>query len=288
MSSRISDVRRQFNRNANSYDAHAHIQRLMSDRLAQSFLGLKSKSNFSGLNILEIGCGTGNLTETLVTEWPSASITALDIAPAMIKLAEQRVLSAETNFNSIRKKSSDSLRFLHADVETWAPDAKAASFDLIVSNACFQWLSNPGQTLGHLRRMLRPGGSLTFTTFGPDTFCEMHEAFNEVYRANGMEPQRHGLRFLSTDEWSSLLKEAGFSSIQFERSIQTETYASARDFLHSVKAMGASTSEAITVSGLSSRSLFTSMYKEYEAKFSIPEGVAASYDILLFQALAEE
>ncbi|MFF2910725.1 malonyl-ACP O-methyltransferase BioC [Paenibacillus sp. NPDC057934] len=287
MSSRISDVRRQFNRNANSYDAHAHIQRLMSDRLAQSFLGLKNKSNIAGLNILEIGCGTGKLTETLVTEWPSASITALDIAPEMIKLAEQRLLSADTNFNGIRKKSSDSLHFLHADVEMWAPDAKSASFDLIVSNACFQWLSNPGPTLGHLRRMLRPGGSLLFTTFGPDTFCEMHEAFNEVYRVNGMEPQRHGLRFLSTDEWSSLLKEAEFSSIHCERWVQTEKYASARDFLHSVKAMGASTSEAITVRGLSSRRLFASMYKEYEEKFSIQGGVAASYDLLLIQTLAD-
>ncbi|MFF2015160.1 malonyl-ACP O-methyltransferase BioC [Paenibacillus sp. NPDC058177] len=287
MSSRISDIRRQFNRNANSYDTHAHVQRLMSDRLAKSFLGMKTKSNISGPNILEIGCGTGTLTEILVSEWPSANITALDIAPAMIKLAEQRVLSDEANFNGIRKKPSDRLRFLQADVEMWALDAKAASFDLIVSNACFQWLSNPRQTLGHLQRMLRPGGSLIFTTFGPDTFCEMHEAFNEAYRANGLEPQRHGLRFLSTGEWNSILKESGFSSIQLERSIQTEKYASARDFLHSVKSMGASTSEAVNVRGLSSRRLFANMYKEYEEKFSIEGGVTASYDLLLIQASAE-
>ncbi|MCU6796255.1 malonyl-ACP O-methyltransferase BioC [Paenibacillus sp. WQ 127069] len=287
MSSRMSEIRRQFNRSANSYDAHAHVQRLMSDRLAKSFLGWKNKSNIVGLNILEIGCGTGMLTEILVTEWPSASITALDIAPAMIKLAEQRVLSDEANFNGIRKMTSDRLRFLHADVEMWAKNAPTSSLDLIVSNACFQWLSNPRQTLGHLRRILRPGGSLIFTTFGPDTFCEMHKAFNEVYRANGMEPQRHGLWFLSTNEWNSLLKESGFSNIQFERSIQTEKYASARDFLHSVKAMGASTSEAVTMRGLSSRRLFANMYKEYEGNFSIQGGVIASYDLLLIQALAD-
>ncbi|MFD1906715.1 methyltransferase domain-containing protein [Paenibacillus rhizoplanae] len=97
MSSRISNIRRQFNRSANSYDAHAQVQRIMSDRLAGSFIGWKNKGNVAGLNILEIGCGTGALTEILINEWPSASITALDIAPAMIKLAEQRVLSAEAN-----------------------------------------------------------------------------------------------------------------------------------------------------------------------------------------------
>ncbi|MCL6605316.1 MAG: malonyl-ACP O-methyltransferase BioC [Paenibacillus sp.] len=283
-SRRISEIRRQFNRSANSYDAHAHVQRMMSDRLAKPFIGWKNKSNIAELNILEIGCGTGTLTEILVNEWPSSSITALDIAPAMIKLAEQRVLSADVNFNGIRKITSDRLRFILADVEMWAPEAPTASFDIIVSNACFQWLSNPRQTLGHLQRMLRPGGMLKFTTFGPDTFCEMHKAFNEAYRASGMDPQRHGLSFLSTNEWNKLLKESGFSSIYYERSIQMENYASARDFLHSVKAMGASTSEAVTMRGLSSRRLFANMYKEYEDKFSKEDGVVATYDLLLFQA----
>jgi len=284
--SRISEIRRQFNRHANSYDAHAHVQRLMLNRLSESISEWKKKNHLAELNILEIGCGTGTLTEILVNEWPSASITALDIAPAMIKMAEQRVLSAEVSFKSSKKITSDRLRFLPADVEMWAKNAPTASFDLIVSNACFQWLSKPKQTLGHLRRMLRPGGALIFTTFGPGTFYEMHEAFNEVYRTNGLEPQRHGLWFLSTNEWNSMLKESGFSSIHFERSIETEKYASARDFLHSVKAMGASTSEAVTMRGLSTRRLFTNMYKEYEEKFSIQEGVTVSYDLLLFQASA--
>ncbi|NQX60592.1 malonyl-ACP O-methyltransferase BioC [Paenibacillus qinlingensis] len=284
MSSRISNIRRQFNRSANSYDAHAHVQRIMSDRLADSFIRWENKGNVAGLNILEIGCGTGTLTEFLVNRWPGASITALDIAPEMIKLAEQRVFSAEANL--IGEITSDRLRFLHADVEMWAPDAPMASFDLIVSNACFQWLSNPRQTLAHVRRLLRPGGMLIFTTFGPDTFYEMHKAFNEVYRASGLEPQRHGLSFLSTNEWYNLLKESGFSSIHSECSIQREKYASVREFLLSVKAMGASTSEAASIRGLSLRRLFSNMYKEYEDKFSLQGGVVATYDLLLLQASA--
>ncbi|MGG1636083.1 malonyl-ACP O-methyltransferase BioC [Paenibacillus sp. NRS-1760] len=288
MSSRINDIRRQFNRRANSYDAHAHVQRMMSDQLAKAFIEWKNKRNIAIPNILEIGCGTGTLTEILVNEWPSASITALDIAPAMIKLAEQRVLSNEAKRDGIIKNTSDHISFIQADVEVWAEDAQESSYDLIVSNACFQWLSNPRQTLGHLRRMLRPGGLLLFTTFGPATFCEMHYAFNEAYRASAVEPQRHGLWFLSTNEWSILLKQSGFSSIQSESFIQIEKYASARDFLHSVKAMGASTSEANTTRGLSSRRLFANMYKEYEEKFSIQGGVAASYELLMIQALANE
>ncbi|HEY2491704.1 MAG TPA: malonyl-ACP O-methyltransferase BioC [Paenibacillus sp.] len=284
MISKNSAIQRQFNRHASSYDAQAHIQRTMADQLTKSLVEWKDEGFTDESSILEIGCGTGALTEILVNKCPNASITALDIAPAMIEQAEQRVLSAITKHLNARQSTTDRLRFLKADVEMWAVRAETDSFDLIVSNACFQWLSNPETTLGHLRRILRSSGLLIFTTFGPDTFCELHQAFNQVYRANGMEPRRHGLSFQSITQWGQLLEEAGFSNIQYECSIQTEKYPTARDFLLSVKAMGASTSEAPTIRGLSPRRLFTNMYEEYEDKFSIHGGVAATYDLLFIQA----
>ncbi|SDT27112.1 malonyl-CoA O-methyltransferase [Paenibacillaceae bacterium GAS479] len=274
MRGKMGPVGRQFNRNAATYDAHAHVQRMMSIQLADSLQCLKERD--SKVNILEIGCGTGALTEMLAKEWHDAKITALDIAPEMIKLARKRVFSG------------DRVSFLHADAEIWGADAPSAMYDIIVSNACFQWLSRPEQTFSHFRRMLRPGGLLVFTTFGPATFYELHQAFEEVYRARGMEPQRHGLSFKSGDQWISLLKEAGFSGVQSERTLHVETYASVRGFLYSIKAMGASTSGAAAASGLSMRRLFASMYKEYETKFSVPGGVTASYDLLLMLASADD
>ncbi|KOY16069.1 malonyl-ACP O-methyltransferase BioC [Paenibacillus xylanivorans] len=281
---RNSAVQRQFNRRAISYDAHAHIQRSMADHLARSLAGWKGKDFLSNTSILEIGCGTGALTQILVNEWPNANITALDIAPEMIEVASKRFRSAE--HSGSRNRATDRLRFLQADIETWATTAPESSMDIIVSSACFQWISSPQETLGHLRRMLRPGGLLIFTTFGPDTFCEMHEAFNEVYRVNGMEPQRHGLSFPSPVQWENMLNQSGYSSFNCERSIHKEKYASVRNFLYTVKGMGASTSEAVTVSGYSLRRLFTDMYREYENRFSMQGGVAATYDLLLIQSLA--
>jgi malonyl-CoA O-methyltransferase len=281
--SRNSAVQRQFNRSAISYDTHAHVQRSMANQLARSLAGWKNKGLPSEPSILEIGCGTGALTQIVVNAWPSAKITAIDIAPEMIELASKRFRSAQ--HPGSRNRPADRLRFLQADIETWAATAPESSVDIIVSNACFQWLSSPQETLSQLRRMLRPGGLLLFTTFGPDTFREMHEAFNEVYRVNGMEPQRHGLSFASPVQWEILLQESGYSSFNCERSIHKEKYASARDFLYSVKGMGASTSEAVTIPGHSLRRLFTDMYQEYENKFSIQGGVAATYDLLFIQSV---
>jgi malonyl-CoA O-methyltransferase len=286
MGSNKNAIQCQFNRSAaGSYDIHAHVQRSMADQVAKSLIGWKNEVRSAApLQILEIGCGTGTLTEILLNEWPSASITALDIAPAMIKAAENRILSKSANHAGYSNNQPTRVRFLQADIEMWATEALMNSFDLIVSNACFQWLSNPRQTLIQLRRILHAEGLLVFTSFGPETFYELHEAFNEAYRVNGMEPQRHGLSFQSTAGWNDLLKEAGFSNIHYESSIQTERYASAKEFLHSVKAMGASTSEANAISGLSLRRLFAEMYREYEDKFSLQDGVAATYDLQLFQA----
>jgi malonyl-CoA O-methyltransferase len=269
-------IRRQFTRSANGlYDAHAAVQRDMASRLAASLHERKNESVAARLDMLEIGCGTGVLTEMLVRDWPFASITALDIAPAMLETAEKRV-------------GNGRVRFLAADAESWPADAEQGSFDLIVSSACFQWLRRPAETLRRLRRLLRPGGMLAFATFGPQTFRELHLAFEAVYRDRGKPPQRHGLSFQTAEQWQSMLMETGYERARCERSLQIMTYASAREFLHSIKAVGASATEAAGSRGLGSRQLFAGMFREYEAKFSISGGVTATYELLQFHASVDQ
>ncbi|MFC5471071.1 malonyl-ACP O-methyltransferase BioC [Cohnella suwonensis] len=285
MIDRKSAIRRQFNRSAaGSYDAHAHVQRIMAHKLSNSLESWRREGDNDAPRILEIGCGTGMLTEIMVNDWPNSSITAIDIAPAMIAAAERRVRTSFAEGSAHGERRSSRVRFLHADVEAWSASASPSSFDLIVSSACFQWLNRPKQTLENLRRMLSPGGLIAFATFGPETFRELHASFDAVYRANGNNPERHGLSFQSADQWGSLLKETRFSTIRCERLVHTETHASAREFLHSVKALGASASEAAASRGFGSRRLIAGMYEEYERSFSLPGGVAATYEALFVAA----
>ncbi|MEI2281895.1 malonyl-ACP O-methyltransferase BioC [Paenibacillus polysaccharolyticus] len=274
-------VQQRFNRNASSYDAHAHVQRKMATLLAEIAAHGKNNTLSHSLNFLEVGCGTGVLTRMIARDWPDASITAVDIAPEMIRLASRRVQHAEDG-----KGTAEGVRFMQADIEKWFHQVPSCSVDIIVSNACFQWLHDPQRTLTGLKRILRPGGRLLFTTFGTDTFREMHEAFHEVYLACGMQPQRHGLSFHSAEEWRVMLERSGFTSYSENRLVHIERYASARDFLHSVKGMGASASEAVQVPEVSLRTLFTRMYKVYEDRFSVGAagGVQATYDLLFIEA----
>lgn len=279
----ISHIQSRFNRNSRSYDAHAYVQRSMADQLAQILIEWKNKEHVEMPDILEVGCGTGALTQILTNEWPGATFTALDLAPEMIKIAKKRICSTDSQISNNHCKP-DHIRFIHADIEKWSADAPASCFHIIISNACFQWLSDPEQTLAQLQRMLRPGGILLFSTFGPVTFCEMHKSFEHAYRVHGMEPQRHGLSFHSVVQWKQMLEISGYSTVHHERSIYMEKYASARDFLYSVKAMGASASEAEPGAGKRLRSLFASMYEEYEKNYSLPGGIAVTYELLYIQA----
>ncbi|MDU0203242.1 MULTISPECIES: malonyl-ACP O-methyltransferase BioC [Paenibacillus] len=276
------EIERQFNRSsAGSYDEHANVQKMMAEQLAEALgvLDVTRKSTPARVgSILEIGCGTGIVTSGLVEKYPIASITALDLAPGMLRAAEQRVRGSQP--------ADRDIRFIHGDVEKWSATAPPASFDLIVSGACFQWLQQPKQTLQHLRRLLRPGGVLVFTTFGPTTFYELHESFMEAYRQNGQQPQRHGLTFQSGAGWREMLVDSGFTHthIHEDRLLHVETYPTPKDFLHAVKAMGASTSEAAVAPGIGRRRLFVDMYKAYVTKFSVLGGVSATYELLMMQA----
>ncbi|WNR44936.1 malonyl-ACP O-methyltransferase BioC [Paenibacillus roseipurpureus] len=281
-------IQRQFDRSAaGAYDAHAHVQRSMANALLQSLKGRLPASGVRTSDILEIGCGTGYVTEKLLTELtepPPASITAVDLAPAMLAAAQQRIQRVSAQRGDLAEQSKTQVQFLLEDVELWAANAAPASFDIIISNACFQWLRDPQRTLVSLRRLLRPGGVIAFSTFGPETFHELHQAFAKAYCANGLTPQRHGKSFPSGDAWDRLLQAAGFSDRAFEQWLHVEEHASVSDFLHAVKAVGASTSEASPSRGLGSRRLFTQMYGHYEQAFSSPKGIRATYEVYLFLA----
>ena len=152
-------VKMHFNANARSYDLYAHVQKKMASRLIE-FSNIKQVEPVN--EILDIGCGTGHLTELLRKHFPTARITAVDIAPQMIEFAADK--------------------FHGRDIEFICADAQemelSRNYDLIVSNASFQWFNNLQLTLGQLYSKLNNNGILCFSTFGDKTFNELHKSYN--------------------------------------------------------------------------------------------------------------
>jgi SAM-dependent methyltransferase len=95
-----------------------------------------------GSAVLEVGCGTGQLTEQLAGY--GFDLTAVDIGPSMIAIAGRRPNAGTVNFNVVAFEDFE---------------APGSSFDLIVSATAFHWV-DPGTGFEKAARILRPGGWL--------------------------------------------------------------------------------------------------------------------------------
>lgn len=91
-----------------------------------------------GSPALEIGCGTGQLTRSLAAR--GLALTAIDIAPAMVRAARRGVPGA---------------RFAACAFEDF--DGSGGPFDLIASATAFHWI-DPEIGMHRVAELLRPGG----------------------------------------------------------------------------------------------------------------------------------
>ncbi|HEY2080684.1 MAG TPA: class I SAM-dependent methyltransferase [Streptosporangiaceae bacterium] len=98
-----------------------------------------------GSDVLEIGCGTGQLTRQLAGR--AFNLTAIDIGAAMIEAARRDVADLMVQFQ----------------VSSFEDLAGSERFDLIVSATAFHWV-DPSVGLAKAARMLRPGGWLALLT----------------------------------------------------------------------------------------------------------------------------
>ena len=101
-----------------------------------------------GSAVLEIGCGTGQLTERLASS--RFRLTAIDIGPSMIAAARRRLAGD-------RADEPTAVSFQVTSFEDLA--AADASFDLLISSAAFHWI-DPEVAFSKSARLLRPGGWL--------------------------------------------------------------------------------------------------------------------------------
>ena len=163
-------VLRRFSAGATRYEAHAHAQRLSAvDLLAYTGASLgPAPDRGGGFKILEPGCGTGLYTRMLLDAFRGASVFGVDISEAMVRVARRGI-------------DDPRARFAVADAEEIA----AGSYDLVTSNAVFQWFLSLPRTLARMASLLPGGGLLTFSFFGPETYAELAEALREAAEGHG-------------------------------------------------------------------------------------------------------
>lgn len=248
-----------FGRMAKHYDAYAVVQKKTGENLQE----LVAKTGpFE--TILEIGCGTGFFTKKLIQLYPSAQITASDISLEMLQTAKENLVG----FSNIQ--------YILADGENLN---MTKTFDLIVSNAAFQWFNDYNSAFKQLMDRLKPGGCLMYATFGKHTFYELKQSFSLAEKFLNLEKSgKHGPDFISLEQLSIISKKLNMQA-EFHEETMIENFSSVKEFLLSVKKIGAN--NAVNKrKAFVNRSLMLRMMKEYEQKFYRFGCVPATYHVI--------
>lgn len=249
-------VCRHFGRMSKSYNNYAVVQKKMAHSLQ-----LLAKETGTFHRILEIGCGTGFFTKLLAELYPHAHIIATDISPDMLNTARNN-LSAFTNI-SYELEDGENLQL-------------SGQFDLIISNAAFQWFHDYHQAFRQFYNRLQPGGYLLYATLGSDTFYELRASFKAARQSLGIQSSvHHGPAFIAMNTLADIGQQLGFDSKHYEE-FHKEYFPTAKEFLTSVKKIGANNASH-SKHMIVSRSLMFSMMNYYEQHFRQDEQIYATY-----------
>jgi malonyl-CoA O-methyltransferase len=238
-------VRRHFGRAVATYDGAAVLQREVGARLAARLDVVRLDPR----RILDAGCGTGDALGELAVRYPGAARIGLDLALPMLACARAKTVERRTLASRLLTPfaARPPAAPLFACGDLAALPFAAGAFDLVWSNLALQWVPEPEQAFADCLRVLRTGGLLAFSTFGPDTLRELRGVFAAV------DGEPHVSRFIDLHDLGDMLVGAGFGDPVMEMESFTLTYPGAEEFLRDLKAIGATNAATGRARGLMGR-----------------------------------
>lgn len=152
----------------------------------------------SGESILDLGCGTGQLTHQIAAA--GALVIGIDSSSQMVQTARKNY--PKTQF---RQMDACSLDF----------DSR---FDAIFSNAVLHWINNQEKVSEQMYMQLKEGGRMVVEFGGQGNVGQIRKALNDCFRQRGLgsHAESRSWYFPSIGEYSRLLETVGFE-VNFAR-----------------------------------------------------------------------
>jgi len=151
------------------------------------------------LKVVDLGCGTGELTRQLADALPTSKVTGIDSSTSMLDAARA------TSF------VSSNLRFEQGDQAQLTGE-----WDLIFSNAALHWSENHAELIPSLYRRLAPGGQLAVQVPSNHNHIS-HQIYRETASEEPFQSILNGFQryapVLSIDEYARLFFESGAENI---------------------------------------------------------------------------
>ena len=178
---------------ARTYDETSEPQQAWASEVVKRLNGIPPDAT-----VLDVGCGTGRVTEALLSLLPEGRVLALDASSDMVALAQLR---------------------LGGRAEVWCQDVLDLSLeqavDAIISTATLHWVPDHDQLWPRLARALRPGGALEIQCGGAGNIRRVRDVIDAVARK--LAPELVGWSpwvFASPQETDRRLEQAGFVGIR--------------------------------------------------------------------------
>ena len=239
-------VKQRFTRSLKTYSDQAVVQQQTAEKMVKELIA-NTGNGFS--NILEIGCGTGFMTRLIEQQLHYKSLLANDLAP-----------QCGEHISKI-----NNCRFIPGDIET--QNYPSQKFDLIISNATFQWFDHLGDALKKFSNWLKPDGIMAFSTFGPENIKELAML------------GRRSLKYLSHSETVAITQQ-NFTLLFEHEDVITLEFITPLAALKHLKATGVNSLpeyNSETNASLSTRAALQDFSEAYIKTHSTPNGVSLTY-----------
>jgi malonyl-CoA O-methyltransferase len=255
------EVARAFGAASHRYDAAALLQREVRAELLSRADALRASPRV----VLDLGTGTGDAAVQLKRRFRSAEVIAADISPPMLEAARRR------------SHWWRPIRCVEADAR--ALPLESASVDLLFTNLMLQWVDPPDAALAQMRRVLRPGGLLLASSFGPETLQELRASWATV------DDGVHVNRFVDVHDLGGALQRAGFIEPVLDVDRYVHHYADVRALMGELKSIGAHNVNAGRSRAMTGKSRFAKLQAAYE-QLRVPAGLPATWQVVYAVAWA--
>jgi malonyl-CoA O-methyltransferase len=261
-------LRRAFGRAAGGYETVAALQREVASRLLEQ---LDAVGKSEPARVLDLGCGPGGAVQAIHRRWPKAHVLAVDFALPMLRQIGVRKEWWRPTRRTLQPVCADVAALPFVD----------DSADLVFSSLCLQWVADLPPVLAGFRRVLRPGGLLLISTFGPDTLGELRDAFKLADAGDPVTPFAH------IQQVGDALQAAGFRDPVLHRDRFKLTYPDVPALMRELRALGAHNARTDRRRGLMGKARMQHVFDAYEMLRS--DGVLPStWEVIYAQAFAPQ
>lgn len=191
-----------------------------------------------GGRAVDLGCGTGELTATLVEHFDAAEVVGLDNAEPMLAEARPRA-------------DGRRLRFGAADIATWVDPG---GWDVVLSNAALQWVPGHVEVLTRWAASLRPGGTLAVQVPAnhdhPSHTVAAEVAASPAFEADfdgGPPPDPVAGNVLPPEDYAVLLHDLGLVDVHVRLQVYSHLLGRTVDVVEWVKGTSLTRFKAVLV-----------------------------------------